>query len=438
MTPTGYVVVALNLFCLLPCLILFIGANRTHSKLSRNFMWLIGLNMLGLVSEAASWLLEHDASTLSYYGVRVSLFLTHVVGYSMLGVFGEYLYACFSLRSIVSRRPFRLIWACAIISGLFSVIAMFNELYATFGEANVYQAEDIFFVYMILPLVGFLILCQTMRRYSSELSSRQMAALRWYIGLILFCSAVLIYEPELALHYIVGTLSQTILYINIQMDEAQQRETELSESRTAVMLSQISPHFILNVLNDISILCRVAPDKALQAIIHFSSYLRGNIDSLTCRFLIPFEKELEHVEHYLWLESLRYEGRLEVVFDLGPRDFLLPPLSLQPLVENAVRHGLAKKEGGGTVTVSSRETDGVWQVIVTDDGVGYNKDALLNDGRNHVGLSNVRGRLAAMCGGSLMLESTPGRGTVATIEIPKVVTASPSPNGALKKSANLL
>ena len=420
MTPTGSVIVALNLFCLLPSLILLIGAARTRTKLSRCFMWLAGLNMLGLVSEAASWLFEHDASMLSYFVVRLSLFLTHIAGYGRLAVFGEYLYSSLSLRSIVSRRPFQLIWACVIISCLFLVVAMFNELYATFDEANVYQAQDAFFIYLIFPLAGLLILCQTMRRYASDLPPRQIAAMRWHIGLILLCSAILIYDPELALHYIVGTLSLIILYINIQMDEAQQKEVELSESRTAVMLSQISPHFILNVLNDISILCRIDPGQAGEATVHFSSYLRSNIDSLTSRTLIPFEKEMEHVEHYLWLESMRYEDRLRAVFDLGPLDFELPPLSLQPLVENAVRHGLSKKKGGGTVTVSSRETDGAWRVIVTDDGVGYNQEIALNDGRSHVGLTNVRSRLAAMCGGRLTLESAPGQGTVATVEIPKM------------------
>ena len=420
MTPTGSIIVALNLFCLLPCLILFIGAARTRTNLSRNFMWLAGLNMLGLVSEAAGWLFEHDASILSYIVVRLSLFLSLIAGYGMLAAFGEYIYTCLSLRTMVSRRPFQLIWACVIISCLLLVVAMFNNLYATFDESNVYQSQEIFFVYLILPLTGLLILYRTMKRYAADLPSRQMAALRWYFILIALCCAFLFYDPEIALHYIVSTLSQIILYINIQMDEAQQREIELSESRTAVMLSQISPHFILNVLNDISILCRIDPVKAQQATVHFSSYLRSNVDSLTSRALIPFEKEMEHVEHYLWLESMRYEDRLRAVFDLGPLDFELPPLSLQPLVENAVRHGLSKKKDGGTVTVSSRETDGVWRVIVTDDGVGYNQEIALNDGRSHVGLTNVRSRLAAMCGGRLTLESVPGRGTVATMEIPKV------------------
>ena len=419
MTPTGYVIVSLNLFCLLPSLILLIGAARTPTALSRRFMWLAAMNVLGLLTEATSWLFENDSSVLSYYVVRLSLFFTHIAGYGMLGFFGEYVYTCLSLRTVVSRRPFQVIWVCVGICVALLIVAMFNEMYASFDETNVYQPQDTFFIYLIFPLSGLLFLYLTMRRYSAYLPSRQMSALRWYYGLITICCAVLFYDPELGFHYVVSTLSQIILYINIQMDEAQQREVELVESRTAVMLSQIGPHFIMNVLTDIGALCRMDPDKAREAIFHFSNYLRNNVDALTASRLIPFEKELAHVEHYLWLESMRYGSRLRTIYDISASNFQLPALSLQPLVENAVRHGLAKKKGGGTVTVSSGETEKAWQVRVTDDGVGCIPWAAGNDGRNHVGLVNVRGRLAAVCGGRLILESTPGRGTVVMMEIPK-------------------
>lgn len=113
-----------------------------------------------------------------------------------------------------------------------------------------------------------------------------------------------------------------------------------------------------------------------------------------------------------------YAGDMEVRFELDSDDFLLPALSVQPLVENAIKHGLMGLESGGTVTVSSYETDMDYRISVVDDGVGFDTSILLDD-REHIGIRNIRGRIAAMCGGTLTVESVPGKGTKAVITIPK-------------------
>lgn len=197
-------------------------------------------------------------------------------------------------------------------------------------------------------------------------------------------------------------------------------EKELVESRVSVMQSQIQPHFLYNSLSTIQILCEKNPKLAGEAVEHFSKYLRANMDSLNHKKCIRFEKELTHLENYLFIEKLRFRNLLEVKYDIQAKDFLCPPLSLQPIVENAVKHGLGKKEEGGTVRISSFEEKDDFVVIVEDNGVGFDVDAVRKeDGRTHVGLENARKRLWEMCRGTIIIESKIGEGTRVTMRFPK-------------------
>ena len=134
---------------------------------------------------------------------------------------------------------------------------------------------------------------------------------------------------------------------------------------------------------------------------------------------IRLSKEIEHTRYYVSIEQIRFPD-IEIRFDLQSGDFLLPALSVQPLVENAIKHGLMKLPEGGTVTISSCETDAHYCVSVEDNGAGFATSILLDE-RKHIGLRNIRGRVEAMCGGTLTVESTPGVGTKVEISIPKGV-----------------
>ena len=98
---------------------------------------------------------------------------------------------------------------------------------------------------------------------------------------------------------------------------------------------------------------------------------------------------------------------------------MLPLLSVQPLVENAVKHGVGMKEDGGTVRISTRETETAYEVIIEDDGVGFDINEQMDDGRSHVGMENTKKRLRDMCGGEVIIESVVGKGTTATVVLPK-------------------
>ena len=194
-------------------------------------------------------------------------------------------------------------------------------------------------------------------------------------------------------------------------------EKELEDSRIAIMLSQIKPHFLYNVLNTIYHLYRKEPETAQEAVSSFAEYLRCNMLSIEKSEPIPFAEEYQHIQTYLALEQIRFRGKLDVIYDVEVTDFKLPPLTVEPLVENAVKHGVTKKRGGGSVTVSTSRTDEGVLVTVADTGVGFDPNTYMEDGKPHVGIRNVRERLQNMVGGSLSITSSKN-GTVAVVTIP--------------------
>lgn len=201
--------------------------------------------------------------------------------------------------------------------------------------------------------------------------------------------------------------------------EAEQLKAELAENRISIMLSQIQPHFLYNCLNTIYGLCEKDPSAAKKAVSDFSDYLRGNMDSVSRNSPVPFETELKHVNAYLSLEKTRFKNKLEIVWDIKANDFLLPALTVQPLVENAVKHGICKAENGGRLAISSRELDDRYEIEVSDNGIGFDVNTPPNDGKSHLGIENVRNRLWKMCKASLELSSEVGKGTSAVIILPK-------------------
>ena len=194
---------------------------------------------------------------------------------------------------------------------------------------------------------------------------------------------------------------------------------QLTESRVSTMMSQIRPHFIYNTLGSIEQLCLIDPQKAGELVHNFAKYLRGNFGELDNPKPIRMSQEMEHVRHYVSIENVRFPD-MTFTFEMNSVDFLIPALTIQPIVENAIKHGLMKLPKGGTIRVESYETDTHYCVSVVDDGMGFDPGELLED-RKRVGIRNIRGRLRAMVNGELQIESAPGAGTRVLITIPKEV-----------------
>ena len=192
---------------------------------------------------------------------------------------------------------------------------------------------------------------------------------------------------------------------------------ELAESRISTMMSQIRPHFIYNTLGSIEQLCDLDPKKAGELVHDFAKYLRGNFGELDNPKPILMSQEMDHVHHYVSIENVRFPD-MTFLFEMNSSDFHIPALTVQPIVENAIKHGLMKLQKGGTIRVISYENETDYCVSVVDDGVGFDTSLLLDE-RKHVGLRNIRERLKAMVNGSIEIESTVGVGTKVLIKIPK-------------------
>jgi sensor histidine kinase YesM len=185
------------------------------------------------------------------------------------------------------------------------------------------------------------------------------------------------------------------------------------------MMSQIRPHFIYNTLGSIEQLCKLDPPKAGELVHNFSKYLRGNFGELDNPKPILMSQEMAHVHHYVSIENVRFPD-MTFHFEMNSDDFKIPALTIQPIVENAIKHGLMKLPKGGTIRVVSYETEKEYCILVVDDGVGFNTDELVDD-RKHVGLRNIRERLKIMVNGTLEIESKVGVGTRVLVKIPKEV-----------------
>lgn len=193
----------------------------------------------------------------------------------------------------------------------------------------------------------------------------------------------------------------------------------------AYLQAQIQPHFLFNTLNSISALASFDPGRMSNLIDAFSSYLRLSFNFLNAEPLVPVERELELVRAYLYIEKERFEERLEIVWSLEPNlHFMLPPLTIQPLVENAVRHGVLNRAKGGRVEISVRQLKEGAQVVIADNGKGISEELLPDllagppDPERGIGILNTHKRLMRLYGSGLTIQSTVHEGTSVRFMIP--------------------
>lgn len=198
--------------------------------------------------------------------------------------------------------------------------------------------------------------------------------------------------------------------------QAERLQSDLNQNRIILAMSQIRAHFIFNILNAISGMCKYDPEKADATLIRFARYLRGNIDVMQDDQPETFSASLQHLQDYIALEQVRFGDRIRFRAETPVKEFRLPPLVLQPIVENAIKHGLTPKAEGGTILLRTEQREDRILITIADDGVGFRTDAPVQKGS--VGLSNVRFRLKQLAGGELKIESTPGRGTLVTLTLP--------------------
>lgn len=317
-------------------------------------------------------------------------------------------------------------WILVCVNLAVYLTALFSPICFRIDEDNHFHRGPLgyFCLYISLALLLNLV-CLTVHEYGRKSAREMFIPL---VNVVLIIGALLLDGNILEGNQPVTFLTDAIVsdcvffYIWLHLQFVREHEKELKDGqRVQIMLSQIKPHFLYNSLGAIEELCDSDPQMAKEAVVTFARYLRGNMNTISEMSAIPFEQELSHTRFYLELEQIRFEDALRVEYDLPCMNFRIPTLTLEPLVENAVRHGVrGNDDGRGTVTISTREFPDRFEVSVMDDGPGFDPANMPDDGNLHVGLKNVRERLTQICGGTLQIESSVGRGTTATILLPKI------------------
>lgn len=309
-----------------------------------------------------------------------------------------------------------LIYIVLLVSNLFVGIIY------TVDENNIYSRGDYFYLQIIPTILIMTVNIIALFMNREVLSSKQKMAFSVYS--VVPMVAMIIQSKVFGVHFIaLSTVLATLFTVSYIIADQTERyyvqQSENAQLKIDLLLAQIQPHFLYNSLLAIKYLCKNEPQKAVEGIDDFTIYLRHNMDSITIDTPIPFEEELKHVKSFLALQKLRFEEKLNIVYDIEYTDFSLPTLTLQPLVENAVYYGVRRNENGeGTVTVRTRKRDGYVEVSVDDNGPGFVTKSLPDEEeKTHTGIQNVRERLKRVSGGELRIDSELGKGTIATIII---------------------
>ena len=304
---------------------------------------------------------------------------------------------------------------------VYVVLLMFTQFTTqiyTITPENVYQRGPWYFILLIPPAAMTVINCFVLYFRRKNLSQRQCLAFSLYLVIPLICMLIQMFSYGLLMIVIGTTVSAIILFSFILSDhinqEIRQRE-ENAAQRASIFVLQMRPHFIYNTLTSIYYLCKQDTDQAQQVILDFTNYLRKNFSAIAKEDMIPFSEEMEHTKAYLAVEQVRFRDGLTVRVDTPYTSFRIPPLTLQPVVENAVKHGLDPEQEMLEITVSTQKTDEWIEIIVEDNGPGF-KPA--DENNPQIALKNIRERLDLMCKGTLTIESVEESGTIVTIRIP--------------------
>ena len=431
MNEMNYMSAALEFFAATITGVMLIGcfAERSYKDTTGKLLiCFLTANMLMLLVDAPICLLLDEPSPEKVPAIKVLSFFSDAFACTLVSLYAYCATAYISTKKKISYRYAHIITAICAAAVISFLISAFNGMYIDYDETGrdipgpLYLVSQV--IYIVLPALTMAL----------AVFNRKTLGWRETIVFVLFGAIPVLTIPVQLIWnvvpvYLASTVSITFLYTSVHILQVQnaaemekklvEQELALSESRNALVLSQIQPHFLYNALTSIYRLCDVKPEAAKEAVSDFSKYLRGNLNSIKKTNLISFAEELNHTKAYLSLEKIRFDDELEIRYDISVSEFFIPPMTIEPLVENAVNHGISDLPDGGCVTISTAEFPDFYEIRVSDNGVGFDPNKLPDDGKLHVGISSVRSRLQIMCGGTLEFISSENSGTTAIIKIPK-------------------
>lgn len=416
--------IILNMYAIIVITILLIVCivQRKESKQINKYLlgWMLA-HVLMLCCDSLRWSLRGKIHALGMF--KMMFFSEYILGYLCL-VFFHYYFIDYMKDYVPINKKLRLlVWPVSLVMSVLWILSYQNRMFyvITYNAVNV--ANKGYYLSQLPAVILILFDMAAVLFYKKEIGWR-LALTLWFYMIFPVIAFPMQISWNAEVLFIGMTLSLLCRYATISSEQNRllsESRAHLAESRIAITMSQIQPHFLYNALGSISALCDIDPVCAREATDHFAEYLRMNLESMKRFSPIPFKTELNHIETYIWLEKMRFREKLKVEYHIGAKDFQVPALSVQPIVENSVKHGVCKKEQGGTIIISTWESGEDYFIKVSDDGAGFhwNGQTDFNDGKLHIGIKNVRNRLAIMVKGSLDIKSKIGEGTEAVLRIPK-------------------
>ena len=427
--------VAVSGFALLTMLIVlaYITLEKgARKRVSVYFRLTVSADILMLTTAIIMWILidsGYPAVDEDYlFLLRILESLTYIFYYSVLCFYVFYIFEVCSEYRPVPPDLYYIIVAVCLIEAVAWTVSSFNGAIISISQEGTKPGP----YYLVGQLGGYVVAGAIL---SIILYSSRAMGLSSTAAMISFVAApvlavwirgkisvsIELMPPALSLSLLI---TSNFIYMR-EVRKAYELEKKMSDERVMLMMSQMRPHFLYNVLNSIYYLCEKDPETAQKAVGDFAEYLRTNLDSVEKDRVVDFSEELSHIKRYLSLEKMRFEEELQVQYDIRAVDFRIPVLTLQPIVENAVKHGITKKEGGGTVRISSAEKRNSFVVQIEDDGVGFDVSRVFDpkngekDERAHIGIQSVEERLRTISHAKLLIQSREGIGTIVTITVPK-------------------
>ena len=316
-------------------------------------------------------------------------------------------------------RLFRSVTALWLVYFILQNITNFTDWFYVVTPENDFVRTP-FFPLLMLPLaIGMFLNTAGLIRRRKKLAMRHFVAFLIYsLPLTVFLGIHMFFDITLILFLGVGicALSMCSIIISNQIIHNYLQQREIAHQRASVMMLQMRPHFIYNTMMSIYYLCKQDADKAQQVTLDFTTYLRKNFTAIASEKTVPFKDELEHTRAYLAVEQAQHEDMLYVDYDTQHVGFSVPPLTLQPLVENAVKHSLDPNGDPLHIYVKTRLTEAGSEIIVENNGLDYQP---ANDSLPHTALSNIEQRLSMMCRGTLTIAPREGGGTIVRVTIPQ-------------------
>ena len=311
----------------------------------------------------------------------------------------------------------------AIILGIYLallIVTQFTDKIYIVTEENVYSRGPLYFLLLIPPALMTIINIIYIILKRDTLSRSQIKAFLLFLLIPFGCILIQMFSYGLLMIVIGTSVASLFMFGYLMTDVAaeqirQKEENAILKTETAVL--QMRPHFIYNTMTSIYYLCEQDPLKAQKVTLDFTTYLRKNFNAIATQDMIPFDEELIHTKAYLAVEQVRFEDTLIVNFNTPHTEFCLPPLTLQPIVENSVKYGVDPEESVPlNITITTRKTEDGSIITIEDTGPGID-DAGNND-QPHTAIRNIRKRLELMCHGTLMIQNRHSGGTEAIIFIP--------------------